>query len=157
MVCQEHATACPGTHYPNPSHTHSTCSAQDRPGAEELAPGEGSLEFDEVSYSYAAGSPVLKGVSFKCSGGQTLALVGATGTPSALLQMFAVLGSAVLKISPLLAVVAERAPIYCTLPYPRFKVIDVLSKGRLPTGCRVYMCTLVPLCSLTELFDHVAM
>lgn len=79
-------------HYPNLAPTtlnltltHSTCSAQDRPGAEELAPGEGSLEFDEVNYSYAAGSPVLKGVSFKCAGGQTLALVGATGMPIALL------------------------------------------------------------------------
>ena len=45
----------------------------------DLVPGEGSLEFDSVVYSYAAGSPVLKGVSFACAGGQTLALVGATG------------------------------------------------------------------------------
>lgn len=52
---------------------------QDRPGAGELVPGEGSIEFDSVVYSYATGSPVLKGVSFMCAGGQTLALVGATG------------------------------------------------------------------------------
>ena len=52
---------------------------QDRPGAGELVPGEGSIEFDSVVYSYATGSPVLKGVSFACAGGQTLALVGATG------------------------------------------------------------------------------
>ncbi|KAK9823014.1 hypothetical protein WJX81_007044 [Elliptochloris bilobata] len=55
-------------------------SIQDRPGAAELMPEECSLEFDSVVYSYAAGSPVLKGVSFACPGGQTLALVGATGS-----------------------------------------------------------------------------
>ena len=53
--------------------------AQDSPGAGELVPGKGSIEFDSVVYSYATGSPVLKDVSFSCAGGQTLALVGATG------------------------------------------------------------------------------
>lgn len=40
---------------------------------------QGSVEFDAVSYQYSAGAPVLKAVSFACPGGQTLALVGATG------------------------------------------------------------------------------
>ncbi len=53
--------------------------AQDAPGAGELAVAQGSVEFDAVSYEYSAGAPVLKDVSFLCPGGQTLALVGATG------------------------------------------------------------------------------
>lgn len=38
-----------------------------------------ALEFRDVSFSYVAESPVIKDVSFTCPGGQTLALVGATG------------------------------------------------------------------------------
>ena len=41
--------------------------------------GKCRVEFDNVSFSYVPDSPVLKGVSFQCHGGQTLALVGATG------------------------------------------------------------------------------
>jgi hypothetical protein len=43
-----------------------------------------SVEFDNVSFSYALDNPVIKGMSFKCPGGQTLALVGATGEPPTL-------------------------------------------------------------------------
>ena len=38
-----------------------------------------SIEFRDVSFSYVADSPVIKDISFTCPGGQTLALVGATG------------------------------------------------------------------------------
>ena len=41
--------------------------------------GKCRVDFDDVSFSYVPDSPVLKGVSFQCPGGQTLALVGATG------------------------------------------------------------------------------
>lgn len=50
-----------------------------------MAPGKGGLEFNAVSYAYVAGSPVLKDVSFKCPGGQTLALVGSTGAQTQLM------------------------------------------------------------------------
>ena len=42
-----------------------------------------SIEFRDVSFSYVADSPVIKDVSFTCPGGQTLALVGATGSITA--------------------------------------------------------------------------
>ena len=54
-------------------------STQDKPDAKDLVAGKCRVEFDNVSFSYVADSPVLKGVSFQCPGGQTLALVGATG------------------------------------------------------------------------------
>ena len=52
---------------------------QDRPGAEELQDVQGEISFDHVSFSYEEGAPVLKDVSFVCSPGQMLALVGPTG------------------------------------------------------------------------------
>ncbi len=52
---------------------------QDKPGAKDLVASKCSVEFDNVSFSYHADSPVVKGISFYCPGGQTLALVGATG------------------------------------------------------------------------------
>ena len=46
------------------------------------------MEFDNVSFSYQPDAPVLKNVSFKVNGGQTLALVGATGSgKSSLLRL----------------------------------------------------------------------
>jgi ATP-binding cassette subfamily B protein len=40
----------------------------------------GSVEFEDVSCSYYPGRPVLQGVSFRAEPGQTIALVGATGS-----------------------------------------------------------------------------
>ena len=37
------------------------------------------IEFDNVSFNYLDGTPVLRNVSWSVAGGQTLALVGATG------------------------------------------------------------------------------
>lgn len=46
------------------------------------------MEFESVSFSYQPNAPVLKNVSFKVGGGQTLALVGATGSgKSSLLRL----------------------------------------------------------------------
>ncbi len=52
---------------------------QDKPGAKDIVVTECRIEFRDVSFSYVADSPVIKDVSFTCPGGQTLALVGATG------------------------------------------------------------------------------
>ena len=59
---------------------------QDKPGAKELQPSEApSVEFDNVSFSYQSEAPVLKNVSFKVQGGQTLALVSLQLVPYRLL------------------------------------------------------------------------
>ncbi|KAL3160766.1 hypothetical protein ABBQ38_009179 [Trebouxia sp. C0009 RCD-2024] len=62
---------------------------QDKPGAKALQPSDApSVEFENVSFSYQPNAPVLKNVSFKVGGGQTLALVGATGSgKSSLLRL----------------------------------------------------------------------
>ena len=52
---------------------------QDKPGAEELKDVEGEIRFEDVSFSYIDGIPVLEDVSFECPPGQMLALVGPTG------------------------------------------------------------------------------
>ena len=52
---------------------------QDRPGAEPLRDVRGEIIFEHVSFSYGAGVPVLRDVSFRCEPGKMLALVGPTG------------------------------------------------------------------------------
>ena len=52
---------------------------EDRPGAEALGPVRGEITFDNVSFAYGEGVPVLKEVSFVCRPGEMLALVGPTG------------------------------------------------------------------------------
>jgi ABC-type multidrug transport system fused ATPase/permease subunit len=54
-------------------------TVDNRPDATELAPIEGRVEFDHVSFSYRGDVPVLKDVSFVAEPGQTIALVGPTG------------------------------------------------------------------------------
>lgn len=39
----------------------------------------GDIEFENVTFEYKPGEPILKGISFKVEAGQTLAIVGATG------------------------------------------------------------------------------
>ena len=51
----------------------------DPPETPEPNRDEGRIEFDNVSFAYEPGHPVLKGVSFAVEPGQTVALVGATG------------------------------------------------------------------------------
>ncbi|MBR4529941.1 MAG: ABC transporter ATP-binding protein [Lachnospiraceae bacterium] len=55
------------------------CEVTDRPGAVELNDVQGEITFDHVSFSYGAGGVVLDDVSFTCSPGQMLAIVGPTG------------------------------------------------------------------------------
>jgi ATP-binding cassette subfamily B protein len=52
----------------------------DREGATMLPPLVGSVEFQDVSCSYYPGRPVLQHVTFRAEPGQTIALVGATGS-----------------------------------------------------------------------------
>ena len=52
----------------------------DQPGARPLPPITGQVEFREVTFRYFGGDPVLQGVSFVAKPGQTVALLGATGS-----------------------------------------------------------------------------
>ena len=56
-----------------------TSGVKDGPGA-ALSKGRSSIEFDEVSFSYRAGTRVLHDVSFRLDPGQTLGLLGRTGS-----------------------------------------------------------------------------
>lgn len=49
-------------------------------GDSMLGPGPLSVTFDRVSFSYSDGTPVLKNVSFALTEGETLGLVGRTGS-----------------------------------------------------------------------------
>ncbi|MBS4022559.1 MAG: ABC transporter ATP-binding protein [Dethiobacter sp.] len=53
---------------------------RDLPGARELGTVRGELTFDCVSFSYREGVEALKGINFTASPGQTIAIVGATGS-----------------------------------------------------------------------------
>ena len=54
---------------------------KDREGAEPLAPDmDGSVEFRNVTFGYRPGQPILKNVSFRVNPGETVALVGPTGS-----------------------------------------------------------------------------
>ncbi|MCL2150958.1 MAG: ABC transporter ATP-binding protein/permease, partial [Coriobacteriia bacterium] len=51
----------------------------DKPGATPLESAQGEIAFENVSFSYVEGTPVLQDVSFTAQPGQMIALVGATG------------------------------------------------------------------------------
>jgi ATP-binding cassette subfamily B protein len=52
----------------------------DKPDAKTLDKIDGSIEFKDVTFGYIPGIPVLKDVSFKVNPGETVALVGPTGS-----------------------------------------------------------------------------
>jgi ATP-binding cassette subfamily B protein len=64
----------------------------DSPGAADLRPIRGEVEFRHVSFGYQPGSAVLKDISITARPGETIALIGPSGcgktTLSALLQRF---------------------------------------------------------------------
>ncbi len=51
----------------------------DRPGAVELPPGEGEIRFEDVSFGYLPGRPVLEHLDLVVEAGSTVALIGHTG------------------------------------------------------------------------------
>ena len=57
---------------------------KDKPGAVDLArlaaPIDGTVEFRNVTFGYVPGLPILKNVSFRVEPGETVALVGPTGS-----------------------------------------------------------------------------
>lgn len=52
---------------------------KDKPGAGQMPPIVGKVEFNDVTFSYEEGVEILKKVNFKAEKGQTVAIVGPTG------------------------------------------------------------------------------
>src|SRR5690349_14617150 len=52
----------------------------DRPRAVELPPGDGEIRFEDVSFSYLPGRPVLEQLDLALEAGTTVALIGHTGS-----------------------------------------------------------------------------
>ena len=52
---------------------------KDRPGALALAVTNGVIRFDNVTFSYEAARPILKGLTFEVPAGRTVAIVGPSG------------------------------------------------------------------------------
>src|SRR5215208_6207359 len=51
----------------------------DRPGASDLPPGPGRVEYRGVNFEYAPGRPVLRGIDLELDPGRTTALIAHTG------------------------------------------------------------------------------
>jgi ATP-binding cassette subfamily B protein len=64
----------------------------DSPGAADIRPLRGEVEFQGVSFGYQPGSSVLRNINLKVHGGETIALIGPSGsgktTMATLLQRF---------------------------------------------------------------------
>jgi ATP-binding cassette subfamily B protein len=52
----------------------------DRPGARPLPPGPGNIRFENITFEYAPGRPVLRGIDLDVPAGKTVALIGHTGS-----------------------------------------------------------------------------
>ena len=56
-----------------------TPTVAESPAAAPLPPVQGAIVFEDVSFSYSPGSPVLRDVTLRIAAGETIACVGATG------------------------------------------------------------------------------
>ena len=74
----------------------------DKPGAKDLVVTDGIVEFDNVQFSYDGKVQALKGVSFKVDKGQSMALIGESGSGKStilrLLYRFYDIDSGVIRI-----------------------------------------------------------
>lgn len=52
---------------------------KDKPGAGQMPPIQGEVEFKDVTFSYEEGIEILKKINFKVERGETVAIVGPTG------------------------------------------------------------------------------
>jgi ATP-binding cassette subfamily B protein len=52
----------------------------DSPGADEMPEGEGRVRYEQVSFEYAPGRPVLLDIDLELAPGRTVALIGHTGS-----------------------------------------------------------------------------
>ena len=52
---------------------------KDAPNARSLVKARGEVEFEQVSFSYQPGQPVLQNLSFRLSAGQSVAIIGPSG------------------------------------------------------------------------------
>jgi ABC-type multidrug transport system fused ATPase/permease subunit len=55
-------------------------AVQEAPDAIELPPVQGHVRFEQVSFGYRDGHPVLEGIDFEAKPGQVVALLGSTGS-----------------------------------------------------------------------------
>ena len=53
---------------------------KDTPNAPELMPSKGKIEFKDVSFSYSPERPILKNITFEINSGETIGIVGPTGS-----------------------------------------------------------------------------
>ena len=53
---------------------------QEKPNAVELSQAAGRVRFENVSFAYADGIPVLKDITFEAAPGEVVAVVGSTGS-----------------------------------------------------------------------------
>ncbi|MQG90888.1 MAG: ABC transporter ATP-binding protein, partial [SAR202 cluster bacterium] len=53
---------------------------QDKPGAKPIGAVEGRVEFNDVTFGYNPDRPILRNITFAADPGQTIALVGPTGS-----------------------------------------------------------------------------